>query len=81
MRKSIEVEPDHYGTNLLLGRLLTITGDATAALPRLKKAAALEPKAPEPHTFLAEAYTKLGRKTDAARERAAAKRLGGSAEE
>ena len=77
----LEVEPDHYGTNLLLGRLLTITGDATAALPRLKKAAALEPKAPEPHTFLAEAYTKLGRKTDAARERAAAKRLGGSAEE
>ena len=77
----LEVEPDHYGTNLLLGRLLTITGDPTAALPRLKKAASLEPKALEPHTFLAEAYIQLGRKTDAARERATAKRLGGSAEE
>jgi choline-sulfatase len=77
----LEVEPDHYGTNLLLGRLLTITGDPTAALPKLKKAVALEPKAAEPHTFMAEAYTKLGRKTDAARERATAKRLGGNAEE
>jgi choline-sulfatase len=79
--KVLEVEPDHYGTNLLLGRVLVITGDPKAALPRLKKAGTLEPKAPEPHAFLAEAYTKLGRKTDAARERAVAKRLGGSAQE
>jgi choline-sulfatase len=79
--KVLEVEPDHYGTNLLLGRVLVITGDPKTALPKLKKAAVLEPKAPEPHTFLAEAYTKLGRKADAARERVAAKRLGGSTEE
>jgi choline-sulfatase len=78
--KVLEVEPDHYGTNLLLGRLLVMTGDPGAALPKLKKAATLEPQAPEPHVFMAEAYTKLGRKTDVARERAAAKRLGGSAE-
>ena len=55
--------------------MLELTGKPAAALPRLKKAAALEPKAPEPHMFLAEAYVQLGRKTDAARERAAAKRL------
>jgi arylsulfatase A-like enzyme/Tfp pilus assembly protein PilF len=74
--KVLEFDPDHYGTNLLLGRVLELTGKPTAALPRLKKAAALDPKAPEPHKFLAEAYGQLGRKTDAARERTAAKRLG-----
>jgi len=73
--KVLEFDPDHYGTNLLLGRVLELAGKPAAALPRLKKAAAVNPKAPEPHMFLAEAYVHLGRKTDAARERAAAKRL------
>jgi arylsulfatase A-like enzyme/Tfp pilus assembly protein PilF len=72
----LEFDPDHYGTNLLLGRVLQLTGKPAAALPRLKKAAVIDPKAPEPHAFLAEAYSQLGRKTDAARERATAKRLG-----
>ena len=74
-KKVLEVDPDHYATNLLLGRVLELTGNLAAALPSLKKAAALEPEAPEPHTFLADAYDRLGRKTDAARERAAARRL------
>jgi predicted Zn-dependent protease len=73
--KVLESDPDDYGTNLLLGRVLVVTRDPAAALPKLMKAAALEPKAPEPHTFLAEAYDQLGRKVAAARERAAAKRL------
>jgi arylsulfatase A-like enzyme/Flp pilus assembly protein TadD len=77
----LEHDPEHYGTNLLLGRLLVLTGNPTAALPRLKKASVLEPKAPDPHKFLAEAYDKLGRKASAARERARAKRLVASAEE
>jgi choline-sulfatase len=79
--KVLEFDPDHYGTNLLLGRVLVLTADPAAALPRLKKAAALEPKAPEPHMFLADAYVQLGRKTDASRERATAKRLGARDEE
>jgi len=74
-------DPDHYGTNLLLGRVLELRGKPAAAVPRLKKASALDPKAPEPHMFLAEAYGQLGRKTDAARERATAKRLGARDEE
>jgi arylsulfatase A-like enzyme len=74
--KVLEDDPENYGTNLLLGRVLTLTGKPTAALPRLKKAAALDPSKPEPHTFMAEAYDKLGQKISAARERAAAKRLG-----
>jgi tetratricopeptide (TPR) repeat protein len=76
----LEHDPEHYGTNLLLGRLLVVTGDPSAALPRLKKAAAIEPKAPEPHKFLAEAYDQLGRRAAAARERAVAKRLGASSD-
>jgi choline-sulfatase len=78
--KVLEVEPDHYGTNLLLGRVLVVTGDPAAALPRLKKAAGLKPEAPEPHRFLAEAYVQLGRKADAIREQARAKRLAANAE-
>jgi arylsulfatase A-like enzyme/cytochrome c-type biogenesis protein CcmH/NrfG len=76
--KVLESDPDDYGTNLLLGRVLVVTRDPAGALPKLNKAAALEPKAPEPHMFLAEAYDQLGRKVAAARERAAAKRLGAS---
>jgi arylsulfatase A-like enzyme/Flp pilus assembly protein TadD len=79
--KVLAFDPDHYGTNLLLGRVLELTGKPAAALPRLEKAAALDPKAPEPHMFLAETYGQLGRKTDAARERATAKRLGARDEE
>jgi arylsulfatase A-like enzyme/Tfp pilus assembly protein PilF len=79
--KVLESDPDHYGTNLLLGRVLELKGKPAAALPRLKKAAALDPNAVEPHVFLAEAYGQLGRKTDAARERAVAKRLGARDEE
>jgi arylsulfatase A-like enzyme/thioredoxin-like negative regulator of GroEL len=79
--KVLEFDPDHYGTNLLLGRVLVLTAEPAAALPRLKKAAVLQPNAPEPHIFLADAYVQLGRKTDAARERATAKRLGASDEE
>jgi arylsulfatase A-like enzyme/Flp pilus assembly protein TadD len=74
--KVLEFNPNHYPTNLLLGRVLLLSGDAEAALPKLIKAAALQPEAPEPHLFLTDAYDRLGRKTDAARERAEAKRLG-----
>jgi arylsulfatase A-like enzyme/Flp pilus assembly protein TadD len=79
--KVLAFDPDHYGTNLLLGRVLELTGKPAAALSRLKKAASLDPNAFEPHMFLAEAYDQLGRKTDAARERATAKRLGARDEE
>jgi predicted Zn-dependent protease len=74
--KVLEFDPNHYPTNLMLGRILLLSGDAQAALPKLEKAAALQPNAPEPHVLLTDAYDRLGRKTDAARERAEAKRLG-----
>jgi len=74
-RTVLEFFPDHFGSYLILGRFLELSGDFAGAVPKLKKAAALDPKAPEPHTFLGDAYDQLGRKADAARERAAAKRL------
>jgi tetratricopeptide (TPR) repeat protein len=79
--KVLEVSPDNYGANLLLGRVLVLSGDPAAALPKLKKAAALQPKASEPHLALSNAYLRLGRDADAARELVEAKRLvGGRAE-
>ena len=74
----LEFFPDHFGSYLILGRFLELSGDFAGAVPKLKKAAALDPKAAEPHMFLADAYDRLGRKTEAERERATAQRLGGS---
>ena len=74
-RKVLEFDPDDYRTNLLLGRMLELTGKPTAALAPLKKAAKQEPNSVEPHMFMADAYKKLGRKADAAREAAIAKSL------
>jgi choline-sulfatase len=79
--KVLEFDPNHYPTILMLGRILLLSGDAEAALPKLEKAAGLQPNAPEPHMLLADAYDRLGRKTNAARERTEAKRLGASDEE
>lgn len=67
--------PDHFPSYLILGRFLEISGDFEGAVPNLKKAAALDPKAPEPHMFLADAYDRLGRKAAAAQERSVGKHL------
>jgi len=39
------------------------------------KAAELQPKSPEPHAFLADAYVQLGQQAAAERERAEAQRV------
>ncbi|MGA3091700.1 MAG: sulfatase-like hydrolase/transferase [Terriglobales bacterium] len=71
----LETNPDDYIANLLLGRVLLLSGEAAAALPKLKKAAILQPKAPEPHQFLSNAYLKLGQDADAAQEQIEARQL------
>jgi choline-sulfatase len=68
--------PDHFGSYLILGRFLEMSGDLEGAVPNLKRASALQPKAPEPHLVLADIYDHLGREADAARELAEARRLG-----
>src|ERR1700722_856020 len=71
----LQFMPDHYPSYLLLGHYLDVAGDTEGAIQSLKKAAALQPQAPDPHALLAEVYDHLGRKADATRERADAERL------
>lgn len=72
---TLEEEPEHYRANLLRGRILSLQGDQLGALPNLEKAVQVEPTSVEAHQFLSEAYSKLGRADDAAREQAEAQRL------
>jgi arylsulfatase A-like enzyme/Flp pilus assembly protein TadD len=72
----LEYDPDDYGSYLILGQSQARSGDPQAGIATLKKAASLEPKGPMAHLGLADIYDQLGQKTDAARERAEAKRLG-----
>jgi arylsulfatase A-like enzyme/Tfp pilus assembly protein PilF len=71
----VEQKPDHYRANLLLGRILTLKGQADVALPYLQKAAALQAESSEAHAFLADALERLGRVEDARRERTRAAAL------
>jgi tetratricopeptide (TPR) repeat protein len=54
---------------LVLGRALVETGDTAGGLPHLEKVLQLEPGNLEAHLTLAKAYSNLGRKDDARRER------------
>jgi arylsulfatase A-like enzyme/Tfp pilus assembly protein PilF len=74
-RTTLEFDPENYKASLFLGRLLAMNGDPASALPHLKKAAKLQPQAPEPHQFLANTYSELGQTQDALRENAEAIRL------
>jgi Flp pilus assembly protein TadD len=71
----LETNPNHYGALLLDGIFLVLEKQPQAALPRLERAAALQPKAPEPRAYLGNAFAQLGRQTEATREWAAAKQL------
>jgi arylsulfatase A-like enzyme/Tfp pilus assembly protein PilF len=71
----LEFLPNHYGSYLILGRFLELSGDLAAAIPKLQKAAALQPRSPEPHLILADVYDRLGQTADATRERNQATRL------
>jgi predicted Zn-dependent protease len=72
LRAALELAPAHYRANLLLGRILTLQGQAPAALPYLEKAVEAQPASREARLFLADAYQALGRAADAERERARA---------
>ena len=71
----LRYQPDHFRANLLVGRLLGMQGQATAALSYLQKAAKLQPASVEAHTFLANVYFELGDEGKMRQERAEAQRL------
>jgi arylsulfatase A-like enzyme/Tfp pilus assembly protein PilF len=74
----LQYDPDDYGSYLILGQSLAQSGDPQTGITMLQKAASLQPQDPLSHAWLAEAYDQLGRKADAARERAEAQRLRGN---
>ncbi len=69
-QKAVEQDPSLPTAQLILGKALVETEDTAAALPHLEKALQMEPGNLEGHVTLAKAYSRLGRKQDASRERA-----------
>jgi predicted Zn-dependent protease len=74
--KVLQILPEHFGSYMILGRSLAMSGDLQGAIVKLHKAATLRPESPEPHIVLADVYDRMGRQADAASERAEAMRLG-----
>jgi tetratricopeptide (TPR) repeat protein len=73
--KALELDPDHFQANLRYGRLLFLEGHPEAALPKLSRAAKVDPNSAEAHAFLADAYQQLGQTENASRERTKASQL------
>lgn len=72
---SLKIEPDHFLSNLKYGEMLFKVGDPAGALPKLIRAAKVDPKSAEAHAFLGDAYQQLGQVQNAVRERAKATQL------
>src|SRR5262245_57302363 len=75
LKASLAIAPRHFRANLLLGRILTLQGQALEALPYLRTAADVQPSTAEAHQFLADAYDKIGNAAEAAKARRRAQEL------
>jgi tetratricopeptide (TPR) repeat protein len=73
--RAVKAGPADFSTHLVLGRGLLASEKTARAAAELEQTLKLNPNAPEAHFSLAAAYSRLGRKEDAARELAAFKRL------
>jgi len=58
LRAAIDLEPKHFRANLLLGRILTLQGDAEHAIPFLRTAVSVQPSNAEANQFLNDAIRK-----------------------
>jgi predicted Zn-dependent protease len=74
-QEAVKRSPGDFATHVTLGRVLLETEDAAGATRELEWGVKLAPDSPEARFNLANAYAKLGRKADAAREREEFKRL------
>jgi len=72
---ALQLNPDHFQANLMLGRLLGVNQEPAAALPFLQRAVKLQPDSADAHKFLANVYTLLGQEENARREQAELQRL------
>jgi len=69
--KAVELDPQSFAAHAVLGRILAEGGiDTARGVKELEQAKKLEPDSPQVRIGLATAYTRAGRKEDAARERA-----------
>ncbi len=68
-KEAVEADPALPSAQLVLGRALTETGDAKDGVEHLEKTAQMQPDNLEVHIALAKAYSKLGQKDNARRER------------
>jgi len=74
-QSALQIDPDNFPANLLLGRLLIVQQHATDALPYLAKAAKLRPDSIDVHRFLSDVYRDLGQEAKAQRETDEAERI------
>ena len=68
LRKSIDLNPGFAASYALLGKLLLHADRAAEAVPLLERAIQLRPDYPPAHMYLANAYKKLGKEAESARE-------------
>jgi tetratricopeptide (TPR) repeat protein len=73
--KAVQLAPKMFAARNVLGRVLLELAQVDRAVTELEEGVRLAPTSPEMHFALARAYTRAGRKADAAREREAFKRL------
>jgi tetratricopeptide (TPR) repeat protein len=73
--RAVQVSPGDYSTHIILGRVVLARDDPKGAAPELEQAVKLAPGSADARFSLASAYSRLGRKEDAARELAEFKRL------
>jgi tetratricopeptide (TPR) repeat protein len=73
--RAVKASPEDFSTHIALGRALLAKENPTRAAAELEIAVKLAPGSPEARFSLASAYSRLGRKEDAARELAEFKRL------
>jgi tetratricopeptide (TPR) repeat protein len=74
-QKAVQLAPNESAGHNALGRVLLEMGTLDLALSELELAARIAPNSPQAHFALAHAYSRVGRKADAARERATFLRL------
>ena len=73
--RAVKAAPGDFATHIVLGRALLGSDDPARAAAELQQAVKLAPNDPDAHFSLATAYSRLGKKEDAAREQNEFKRL------
>lgn len=74
LQTSLKIKPNDFEANKMLGQVFLVEKNPAQALIYLQKAEKLRPGAADIHALLADAYTQLGQKENAAHEHALAQK-------